>query len=55
MAMNHFARVESKPMPNTLALLAPTASFKGNRPTLASHPLAWETLTKLGTGSIGFP
>jgi hypothetical protein len=55
MAMNHFAMVESKPMPNTLALLAPTASFKGNRPTLASHPLAWETLTKLGTGSIGFP
>jgi hypothetical protein len=54
-AFNHFVNVENMAMPNTLALLAPTATFKGNRPTLASHPLAWETLTKLGTGNIGFP
>jgi hypothetical protein len=55
MAYNHFVNVENKQMPNTLALLVPTASFKGNRPLLASHPLAWETLTKVGTGNIGFP
>ncbi len=55
MGFNHFVNVENKPMPNTAALLAATATFKGNRPTLASHPLAWETLTKLGTGKIGFP
>jgi hypothetical protein len=42
-------------MPNTQALLGATASFKGNRPTLASHPLAWETLTKLGVGAVGTP
>ena len=52
---NYFVNVAKKPMPNTAALLTPTASFKGNRPTLASHPLAWETLTKLGVGAIGFP
>jgi hypothetical protein len=55
LAYNHFVNVENKPMPNTQALLAPAGAFKGNRPTLASHPLAWETLTKLGTGKIGFP
>jgi hypothetical protein len=55
MAYNHFVNVESKPMPNALALLVATSSFTGNRPLLASHPLAWETLTKLGTGNIGFP
>jgi hypothetical protein len=52
---NHFVNVEGKAMPNTKALLEATAAFKGNRPTLASHPLAWETLTKLGTGAAGFP
>jgi hypothetical protein len=52
---NHFVNVENTPMPKTLALLAATSTFKGNRPTLASHPLAWETLTKLGTGKTGFP
>ena len=55
MAYNHFVNVENKQMPNTLALLVPAGTFKGNRPTLASHPLAWETLTKLGTAQIGFP
>jgi hypothetical protein len=55
LAYNHFVNVENKPMPNTQALLVPAGAFKGNRPTLASHPLAWETLTKLGTGKIGFP
>jgi hypothetical protein len=55
MAYNHFVNVENKQMPNTLALLVPAGAFKGNRPTLASHPLAWETLVKLGTGNIGFP
>jgi hypothetical protein len=55
MAYNHFVNVEGKPMPNTLALLVATSTFTGNRPLLASHPLAWETLTKLGTGSTGFP
>jgi hypothetical protein len=55
MAYNHFVNVEKKPMPNTQALLVPAGTFKGNRPTLASHPLAWETLTKLGTGDTGFP
>jgi hypothetical protein len=55
MGYNHFVNVENKPMPNTLALLVAAGAFKGNRPTLASHPLAWETLTKLGTGKIGFP
>ena len=55
MAYNHFVNVQRKPMPNTLALLAASGGFKGNRPTLASHPLAWETLTKLGTGKAGFP
>jgi len=35
--------------------LTAASAFKGNRPLLASHPLAWETLTKLGTGSTGFP
>ena len=55
MAYNHFVNVERMPMPNTLALLAASAGFKGNRPTLASHPLAWETLTKLDTGKTGFP
>jgi hypothetical protein len=55
MGYNHFVNVEGRPMPNTLALLTATSSFKGNRPTLASHPLAWETLTKLGTGKTGFP
>jgi hypothetical protein len=52
---NYFVNVLGKPMPNTEALLAATSSFKGNRPTLASHPLAWETLTKLGVGATGFP
>ncbi|HEY2899704.1 MAG TPA: hypothetical protein VGL59_03935 [Polyangia bacterium] len=55
MGYNHFVNVENKPMPKTLALLVPAGAFKGNRPTLASHPLAWETLTKLGTAKIGFP
>jgi len=55
MGYNHFVNVENKQMPNTLALLVPAGTFKGNRPTLASHPLAWETLTKLGTANIGFP
>jgi hypothetical protein len=55
MAYNHLVNVESKQMPNTLALLGATSTFKGNRPLLASHPLAWETLTKLGTGDTGFP
>jgi hypothetical protein len=52
---NYFTVVLGKSMPNTQALLAATSSFKGNRPTLASHPLAWETLTKLGVGATGFP
>jgi hypothetical protein len=52
---NYFVNVLNKPMPNTAALLAATATFKGNRPTLASHPLAWETLTKLGLGASGMP
>jgi hypothetical protein len=52
---NYFVNVLNKPMPNTAALLTATATFKGNRPTLASHPLAWETLTKLGVGAAGFP
>jgi hypothetical protein len=52
---NYFVNVLKKPMPNTEALLAATSSFKGNRPTLASHPLAWETLTKLGVGAAGMP
>jgi hypothetical protein len=55
MAYNHFVNVETKQMPNTLALMVPAGAFKGNRPTLASHPMAWETLTKLGTGNTGFP
>ena len=55
MGYNYFVNVQSKPMPNTDALLTPAGSFLGNRPTLASHPLAWETLTKLGTGATGFP
>jgi hypothetical protein len=55
MGYNHFVNVENEQMPNTLALLMPAGNFKGNRPTLASHPLAWETLTKLGTGNTGFP
>ncbi len=55
MAYNYFVNVEGKQMPNTLALLTKTSSFAGNRPLLASHPIAWETLTKLGTGNTGFP
>ena len=55
MGYNYFVNVMNKPMPNTKALLEATSTFKGNRPTLASHPLAWETLTKLGTGKTGFP
>jgi hypothetical protein len=52
---NYFVNVLNKAMPNTAALLAASGSFKGNRPLLASHPLAWETLTKFGVGATGMP
>jgi hypothetical protein len=52
---NHFVNVENKQMPNSSTLLTKTSTFPGNRPLLASHPIAWETLTKLGTGNTGFP
>jgi hypothetical protein len=54
-AYDYFVNVAGKPLPRTQALLEATSTFKGNRPTLASHPLAWETLTNLGVGSAGFP